>query len=98
MVVWDEENAAHLLSRAGFGGSVRDVARYVRMGQQRGVERLGTIGPTGSRAPVRGDDPEGPEKIQTWWAKRMGKAGSRPPHGKMGLFWPDHFAPRARAG
>ena len=87
MVVWDEENAAHLLSRAGFGGSVRDVARYVRMGQQRAVERLVTIGPTGSRAPVRADDPEGLEKIQTWWAKRMVKAGSRRLQEKMCLFW-----------
>ena len=67
MVVWDEENAAHLLSRAGFGGSVRDVARYVRMGQQRAVERLVTI--------------------QTWWAKRMVKAGSRRLQEKMCLFW-----------
>src|SRR5437870_2997178 len=97
MVVWDEENAAHLLARAGFGGSVRDTARYVRTGQQRTVERLITVGPTGSRAPVRADNPEGLGKIQTWWAKRMVKASSRRLQEKMCLFWHDHFASGASA-
>src|SRR2546426_953670 len=97
MVVWDEENAAHLMARAGFGGSVRDGTRYVRMGQQRAVERLITVGPTGSRASVRADDPEGLEKIQTWWAKRMVKASSRRTQEKMCLFWHDHFASGASA-
>src|SRR3989449_5946298 len=97
MVVWDEENAAHLLARAGFGGSVRDNARYARMGQQRAVERLITVGPTGARAAVRVDDPDGLEKIQTWWAKRMVKASSRRLQEKMCLFWHDHFASGASA-
>ncbi|TMA55918.1 MAG: DUF1800 domain-containing protein [Deltaproteobacteria bacterium] len=97
MVVWDEENAAHLMARAGFGGSVRDNARYARMGQQRAVERLITVGPTGARAAVRVDDPDGLEKIQTWWAKRMVKASSRRLQEKMCLFWHDHFASGASA-
>src|SRR3989442_9719973 len=92
MVVWEEETAAHLLSRAGFGGSVRDVARYIRMGQQRAVERLVTIGATGARAPVRADAPEGLEKIQTWWAKRIAEGGLAPAPGEECLFWHDHFA------
>jgi len=97
MVVWDEENAAHLLSRAGFGGSTRDVGRDVRVGQQRTVEKLVTVSPTGTRASVRVDDPDGLEKIQTWWVKRMVKASSRRLQEKMCLFWHDHFATGASA-
>src|SRR6059036_2988818 len=68
MVVWDEENAAHLLSRAGFGGSTRDVGRDVRVGQQRTVEKLVTVSPTGTRASVRVDDPDGlQEKMCLFW-------------------------------
>jgi len=97
MVVWDEENAAHLLSRAGFGGGTRDVGRYVRVGQQRTVEKLVTVSQTGTRASVRVDDPDGLEKIQTWWVKRMVKASSRRLQEKMCLFWHDHFATGASA-
>src|SRR5205814_3701961 len=43
MVVWDADNAAHLVSRAGFGGDERDVLKYVRYGQAAAVEKLVTV-------------------------------------------------------
>jgi uncharacterized protein (DUF1800 family) len=93
MVEWNEENAAHLLSRAGFGGDARDLARYVRFGQATAVERL--VGVTG--VPVKGpgrsdNDSDDFAKLQTWWAKRMVKASARRLQEKMVLFWHDHFA------
>ena len=51
MVVWDAENAAHLISRAGFGGDERDIEKYVRYGQLAAVEKLVTVKGTGSKGP-----------------------------------------------
>jgi uncharacterized protein (DUF1800 family) len=93
MVVWNEENVAHLLARAGFGGSDRDVKKYLRLGQATAVEKL--IGITGSSAKGPGapdDDPDDRARLKAWWAKRMVKASSRRVQEKMCLFWHDHFA------
>jgi len=92
MVVWNEENAAHLLSRAGFGPAAREVSRAVRSGLASTVARLVAVKPTGARPSVRADDPEGLDKIRAWWIKRMVKASSRRLQEKMVLFWHDHFA------
>src|ERR1700752_3397660 len=96
MVVWDEENAAHLLSRAGFGGDEHDIGRYVRYGQATAVERLIAVKGSSSKGPGRsGDaaqDPDDLLKLRIWWAKRMVKAKSRRLQEKMCLFWHDHFA------
>ena len=40
MVVWNEENAGHLLSRAGFGGDVKEVAKYAKLPQAIAVDLL----------------------------------------------------------
>jgi hypothetical protein len=40
MVVWNEENAAHLLARAGFGGSESDIRKFLHYGQALAVESL----------------------------------------------------------
>ena len=37
---WDERKAAHLLNRAGFGGTPQDVAELVRIGYDAAVDRL----------------------------------------------------------
>src|SRR5262245_5832040 len=93
MVAWNEENVAHLLSRAGFGASVRDVAKYLPYGQAVTVEKLIIVPPSASKGPGRDDaDSEKREKLQKWWAKRMLKASTRRVQEKMALFWHDHFA------
>src|SRR5262249_31214182 len=77
MVVWNEENVAHLLSRAGFGASVRDVAKYLPYGQAEAVEMLIMVPPSHSKGPGRDDtDHVGRLKLQKWWAKRMLKAST----------------------
>ncbi|MCC6767301.1 MAG: DUF1800 domain-containing protein, partial [Deltaproteobacteria bacterium] len=96
MVTWDAENAAHLLSRAGFGGDERDVEKYVRYGQATAVEKLVTVKGTGAKGPGKSGsaatDPEDLAALRTWWAKRMVKATTRRLQEKMCLFWHDHFA------
>ncbi|MCC6850286.1 MAG: DUF1800 domain-containing protein, partial [Deltaproteobacteria bacterium] len=96
MVVWNAENAAHLLSRAGFGGDERDVEKYVRYGQATAVEKLVTVKGTGAKGPGKSGtaatDPEDLAALRTWWAKRMVKATTRRLQEKMCLFWHDHFA------
>ena len=96
MVTWDAENAAHLISRAGFGGDARDIEKYVRYGHAGAVEKLVTVKGTGAKGPGKsGDaatDPDDLLKLRIWWAKRMVKATSRRLQEKMCLFWHDHFA------
>lgn len=96
MVVWDAENAAHLVSRAGFGGDARDVEKYVRYGQVTAVEKLVTVKGTGAKGPGKSgnaaQNPDDLRALKTWWAKRMVKATSRRLQEKMCLFWHDHFA------
>lgn len=96
MVVWNEENAAHLLSRAGFGGDVKEAAKYAKLGQQIAVELLLSVKPATSRGPGKSGadatDADDRAKLKTWWAKRMAKARSRRLQEKMCLFWHDHFA------
>jgi uncharacterized protein (DUF1800 family) len=93
MVTWDDENAGHLLSRAGFGGDDRDIARTIKYGQALAVEKLVTTKGSGAKGPGKSDnDPIGLEQLQTWWAKRMVKAKTRRLQEKMCLFWHDHFA------
>src|SRR5690606_5420890 len=96
MVVWDAENAAHLVSRAGFGGDTRDVEKYVRYGQVTAVEKLVTVKGTGAKGPGKSgnaaQNPDDLRALKTWWAKRMVKATSRRLQEKMCLFWHDHFA------
>ena len=96
MVVWDAENAAHLISRAGFGGDERDVETYVRYGQLGAVEKLVSAQGTGSKGPGKSGgaatDPDDLLNLRAWWAKRMVKATTRRLQEKMCLFWHDHFA------
>jgi uncharacterized protein (DUF1800 family) len=96
MVVWDQENAAHLLSRAGFGGDTRDVDKYVRLGQSVAVSLLVNVKGTASRGPGKSgadaNDATDRQALKAWWAKRMVKAKTRRLQEKMCLFWHDHFA------
>ncbi|HJQ82919.1 MAG TPA: DUF1800 domain-containing protein [Candidatus Binatia bacterium] len=93
MVVWNDENAAHLLARAGFGGSASDVRKFAHYGQANAVEALLKAKPTSSVGPGKGDnDAEDLADLRAWWVKRMVKATSRRLPEKMTLFWHDHFA------
>ena len=96
MVVWNEENAAHLLSREGFRGDARDIARYTKYGQIRSVDSLVDVSGVPSRGPGRSDDfaqdDDDLVALKVWWAKRMVKAKGRRLQEKMCLFWHDHWA------
>jgi uncharacterized protein (DUF1800 family) len=86
MVVWDRSAAAHLLRRAGFGGTRAEVDRAVKRGQAATVERLLRFRPSSAR--FHGSDTW---KAQRWWLMRMLHA-SAPLQEKLVLFWHGHFA------
>ena len=96
MAVWNLENSAHLLSRAGFGGDVKDVAKYAKIPQSVAVDLLVNVRGSTSRGPGKSgadaNDAEDRQDLKAWWAKRMVKAKSRRLQEKMCLFWHDHFA------
>jgi uncharacterized protein (DUF1800 family) len=96
MVVWNEENAAHLLSRAGFGADTKEVTKYAKLPQQVAVDLLVNVRGTSSRGPGKSgadaNDADDRAALKAWWAKRMVKAKSRRLQEKMCLFWHDHFA------
>ncbi len=96
MVVWNEENVTHLLSRAGFGATDKDLKKYLAYGQERSVDYLCDARGTPSRGPGKsGNDAQDAEDradLKRWWAKRMVKATSKRLVEKMTLFWHDHFA------
>ncbi|HEV7731458.1 MAG TPA: DUF1800 domain-containing protein [Candidatus Binatia bacterium] len=93
MVVWNEENVAHLLSRAGFGGNDKDVSKYLRYGQSVAVDRLVDVKGSPSKGPGKADfDKDDLSSLRAWWIKRMVKASTRRVQEKMCLYWHDHFA------
>jgi uncharacterized protein (DUF1800 family) len=93
MVDWNEENAAHLLSRVAFGGKPQEVARYAKRTQIACVAILLRPKPSRAKGPgVDDKDKDSLIKLSQWWAKRMATQSSRRVHEKMALFWHDHFA------
>ena len=51
MVTWNEDNAAHLLARAGFGASSSDRKKFVKYGQALAVENLLRAKPSAATGP-----------------------------------------------
>ena len=93
MVVWNEENVVHLLTRAGFGANASDIKKFTKYGQATAVEKLVTVTPNFAKGPGRSDDDaDDLQKLKVWWVKKMVKASSRRLQEKMALFWHDHFA------
>jgi uncharacterized protein (DUF1800 family) len=93
MAVWNDENAAHLIARAGFGANESDVKKFVKYGQMRAVDVLLGVKPSAATGPGKSDDdPDDLASLRSWWVKRMVKATTRRVHEKMALFWHDHFA------
>jgi uncharacterized protein (DUF1800 family) len=86
MITWDYAAAAHLLRRAGFGATRKEIERAVRRGQARTVEGLLHFRPSRAR-PKGGDTYKG----QRWWLQRM-VVTKAPLQEKLVLFWHGHFA------
>ena len=91
--------AAHLLRRAGFGGSPEEIDAYAALGYEGAVERLLNPGGVDDGATdaalqtlAQGLDVEGrPVDAQTLWLARK-LLTRRPLQEKMVLFWHNHFA------
>jgi uncharacterized protein (DUF1800 family) len=89
--------AAHLLRRAGFGGSEADVTRLAALGMQGAVDALLHPGAPDAGLPDYPDvaslyDPKkARQTAQLWWLDRMLRT-NRPMVEKMVLFWHGHFA------
>jgi hypothetical protein len=95
-VTWNAENSAHLLSRAGFGGDIKEVEKYAKLPQSIAVDLLVRAKGSNSRGPGKSGldatDAEDRQDLKAWWAKRMVKAKTKRVQEKMCLFWHDHFA------
>ena len=87
MVTWDYAAAAHLLRRAGFGASRKEIEKAVRRGQAATVNRLLHFKPSNA-LPKKKDDLG---KAQRWWLLRM-LGGAPALQEKLVLFWHGHFA------
>ena len=89
--------AAHLLRRAGFGGSEADVARLASLGMAGAVDAL--LHPAAPDADLPAypdvavlyDRAKARQATQLWWLDRMLRT-NRPLAEKMALFWHGHFA------
>ena len=91
-------DAAHLLRRAGFGGSVEEVEAYRKLGPEAAVDLLLTPQPDGGESPFDwrgsfdGNNAGGPiGPLTAWWLHRM-LEGPNPLVEKLTLFWHGHFA------
>jgi uncharacterized protein (DUF1800 family) len=90
-------HAAHLLRRAGFGGSAADVARLSALGMAGAVDSLlhPTVAeldfPTYPDPAILYDPKKARQAAQLWWLDRMLRT-NRPLVEKMTLFWHGHFA------
>lgn len=95
-VTWNEVNAAHLLRRAGFGGTAAEITQAVNDGHIGAVNRLinyDTIPTTDLdlRLTRQGIDLTSGTGIQYWWLTRL-LYSPRPLEERMTLFWHDHWA------
>lgn len=95
-IPWNEVNAAHLLRRAGFGGTSADLAQALNDGLDRTVDRLVNFEsiPTtalDARLTALNLDLTNFNGIARWWITRM-LYSPRPLEERMVLFWHDHFA------
>jgi uncharacterized protein (DUF1800 family) len=97
---FNQRHAAHVLRRAGFGGTNADVAAFAQLDAGRAVDAL--LHPIGPDVPFPDYPPElatldntkyGQRKtaVQLWWLDRMLRS-RRQLVEKMTLFWHNHFA------
>lgn len=101
-MAWNEQNAAHLLRRAGFGGLPEEVQTLVDLGLEGAVDHLVNYERIDDSAMEQAlaqqnflQAPPGKQlslqAIQMWWLFRMINT-KRPLLEKMTLFWHGHFA------
>ena len=96
MAVWNFENAAHLLRRAGFGGSVEQIQEFLdgHSSVADAVTDLLDFASSNKKPPKGGNDfYRATIKQRQWWLKTMLKA-TNPKDAlreKMVLFWHGHL-------
>ncbi len=89
--ILDERDAAHLLRRAGFGGSPRTRERLVGQSRGEAVDRLLDVKPRAVRGPASSDaSHKRVVQHRAWWLRRM-LSSRYALQEKMVLFWHDHF-------
>lgn len=90
---------AHLLRRAGFGGSPAEIEEYAKLGFNGAVERLlnyeSMPDDAHEIAAQIGFDNALPEELKTYWLVRLA-ATKRPLQEKMVVYWHGHFATAIR--
>ncbi len=99
-----ERAAAHLLRRAGFGGTPDEIRRYAAMRAGDAVGSLVAVPSSNSIAPPPQADVDGPLgkgeirealfALQLWWLNRM-LTTRAPLQEKMALYFHGHFTSRA---
>ena len=85
---------AHLLRRAGFGGTAEEIDRYTALGFDAAVADLLDLtrpDPASEDAEAQGFDLAVPDGLRAWWLYRMVHT-TRPLQEKLTLFWHGHFA------
>lgn len=95
-IPWNETNAAHLLRRAGFGGTAAEIAQALRDGLDATVDRLVDYDGVDnsaleSRLTSMNLDLTRTTDIVRWWLTRMIYT-ARPLEERLTFFWHDHFA------
>jgi uncharacterized protein (DUF1800 family) len=84
-------DAAHLLRRAGFGATAKDLAGFAKRTRAEAVELLLGTKTRRSRPPAGAGGELALAKMQRWWLKQMQSPSWRL-HEKVALFWHAHFA------
>ncbi len=100
---WDQRQAAHLLRRAGFGGSPQEIATATSAGMEATVAKLTRFAPDpsplGPAGDISYDNGPGADKMQRrraimltqlWWLNRC-LSTANPLQERMVYFWSNHF-------
>jgi uncharacterized protein (DUF1800 family) len=95
-VTWTRETAAHLLRRAGFGSTKKELDDFEALGLNKAVDRLVDYESTSNAQldQILGQyefDFDNRRDLTAWWVIRMLNT-ARPLEEKMVFFWHDHFA------
>jgi uncharacterized protein (DUF1800 family) len=84
------EDAAHLLRRAGFGASEKEIAAFAQRTRAEGVAQLLRTKTRRARPPSGTNDAEHRAAQRRWWLKQLASPKWRL-HEKLALFWHGHF-------
>jgi uncharacterized protein (DUF1800 family) len=85
-------DAAHLLRRAGFGATAKDLAHFAPLTRAAAAAELVNVTPRRSKPPSSTKNGTAAlASMQRWWLKQMLAPKTRL-HEKLALFWSGHFA------